>query len=187
MEIKKSSKDIKETRKADIMSTNEDMVLEGYAVVFESPATHGFTEIIDKKALDNTDMTDVALKYNHMDNVLILARTRNKSLTLKVDDKGLYIRAKLIDTQMNKDVYKMVKEGLLDKMSFAFTVRKEEWNEEVTERRILDIDKLFDVSVVDIPFYDDTELYARSKKISEKKKLKTEKRKLEMLLKLKTM
>ena len=73
-----------------------EMIVEGYAVVFDSPATHGFTEIIKKGAFDNCDMKDVPLKYNHDDSHLILARTRNNSLQLEVDDKGLKIRAKLM-------------------------------------------------------------------------------------------
>ena len=43
-------------------------------------------------------MKDVPLKYNHMDNFLILARNKNKSLTLEVDEKGLKVRAELLDT-----------------------------------------------------------------------------------------
>ena len=141
---------------------NEDMIIEGYAVVFESPATHGFTEIIDRNAFNGCDMKDVPLKYNHSDNHLILARTRNNSLELIVDDKGLKIRATLIDTVNNRDIYKMIKAGLLDKMSFAFTVSEEEWDYDTDTRRILKIDKLYDVSVVDMPFYDTTSIYARA-------------------------
>lgn len=140
----------------------DKMIIEGYAITFNSPATHGYTEIIDEKALDNTDMSDVPLKYNHEDSHLLLARTRNKSLELKVDEKGLFIRAELIDTQSNKDVYKCIKAGLIDKMSFAFTTRGDEYDYDTDTRRITDIDRLYDVSVVDIPWYDSTSIYARS-------------------------
>ena len=133
-------------------SISDEMIVEGYAVIFDSPATHGFTEIIDKNAFNGCDMKDVPLKYNHSDNFLILARTRNNSLELFIDEKGLKIRANLIDTTNNRDIYKMIKAGLLDKMSFAFTVSEEEWDYENDTRRILRIDKLYDVSVVDTPF-----------------------------------
>ena len=104
----------------------EKMIIEGYPITFDSPATHwGMTEIIDKKALDKTDMSDVPLKYNHEDSHLIMARTRNKSLKLEVDDKGLKMTAELIDTQSNRDIYKSIKAGLIDKMSFAVTTRGE--------------------------------------------------------------
>lgn len=137
------------------------MIIEGYPVVFESPATHGFTEIIDKRALDSCDMSDVPLKYNHEDAHPIMARTRNNSLELKKDEKGLYMRAELLDTSTNIDIYKSIKAGLLDKMSFAFTVSEDSYDYDTDTRRILSIDKLYDVSVVDMPFYDSTSLYAR--------------------------
>ena len=155
----------KETRLLEAeLRTNEDedkMIIEGYAITFNSPATHGYTEIISDRALDNTDMSDVPLKYNHEDSHLIMARTRNHSLELKKDDKGLLIKAELIDTQSNKDIYKSIKAGLIDKMSFAFTVRADEYDYDTDTRTITDIDKLYDVSVVDMPFYDSTSVYAR--------------------------
>ena len=141
---------------------NNEMIVEGYAVVFDSPATHGFTEIIDRNAFNECDMRDVPLKYNHSDNFLILARTRNNSLELIVDDKGLKIKASLLDTTNNRDIFKMIKAGLLDKMSFAFTVSEEDWDYQTDTRRILKIDKLYDVAVVDTPFYDTTSIYARA-------------------------
>lgn len=142
---------------------NEDnkMIVEGYPIVFESPATHGYTEIIDSKSLDSCDMSDVPLKYNHEDSYPIMARTRNHSLELKKDEKGLYMRAELLDTSTNIDIYKSIKAGLLDKMSFAFTVKEDNYDYDTDTRRILSIDKLYDVSIVDMPFYDSTSLYAR--------------------------
>ena len=155
----------KETRllEVELRTPEEDdkMIIEGYAITFNSPATHGYTEIISDRALDNTDMSDVPLKYNHEDSHLIMARTRNKSLELKKDEKGLLIKAELIDTQSNKDIYKSIKAGLIDKMSFAFSVRGDEYDYDTDTRTITDIDKLYDVSVVDMPFYDSTSVYAR--------------------------
>ena len=173
-------KNKKEIRLLDVRALeNEEMTLEGYAVIFDNPSTHCWTEIVDKNAFENCDMNDVCLKYNHEDNFLLLARTRNKSLELSIDEIGLKIKARLIDTTSNRDVYKSVQAGLLDKMSFAFTVVKDEWDYETNTRTILEIDKLFDVSVVDVPFYDSTEVFARSKQEYEKEKKKYEKLKLE--------
>lgn len=147
------------------------MILEGYAIVFDKPATHSygkrkFTEVIKSGALDHTDMKDVPLRYNHNDTWIIIARTRNHSLMLIKDNIGLKIRAELIDTQSNQDIYKSVKAKLIDKMSFSFTVadRGDTWQygEEETVREVTAIDKLYDVSLVDVPFYDTTSVYARS-------------------------
>lgn len=152
-------------------STDEKMTIEGYAITFDSPATHQygtrkFTETIKRGALDNTDMKDVPLRYNHNDNVMVMARTRNKSLRLIKDEQGLLIQADLIDTQSNRDLYKGIKEGLIDKMSFAFRVADggDAWTfgEEETIRDVNNIDRLFDVSIVDQPFYSDTSIYTRS-------------------------
>lgn len=170
------------------------MIIEGYAITFEQPATHkrgkfSFTEIVKRGALNHTDMKDVPLRYNHNDSWCIMARTRNNSLQLVVDDVGLKIKAELIDTQSNRDIYKSIQEGLIDKMSFAFTVadRGDNWEygETETVRTVTDINKLYDVSVVDTPFYDTTSVYARSFELLENnlKQLDSfdlEKRKLQM-------
>lgn len=144
------------------------MIIEGYALVFDSETLigdeeWGFYESIDRRALDGANMKDVPLKYNHSDAVPILARTRNKSLELTVDDKGLKIHAELLDTQDAIDMYKRIKSGLIDKMSFAFTVKEEDVTKGKTpHRKIKKFDRIFDVSVVDTPAYDDTSVYARS-------------------------
>ena len=138
------------------------MIIEGYPITFNMPATHwGMTEIIDPEALVEADIRDVPLRYNHEESFLILARTRNNSLKLSVDEKGLKMRAELIDTQSNKDIYKSIQSGLLDKMSFAFTTKEESYDFETDTRKILRIDRLWDVSVVDVPYYDSTTLSAR--------------------------
>jgi HK97 family phage prohead protease len=162
---------IKETRLADVTLHEEDdkMILEGYALVFNNETLigdeeYGFLEEIDSRALSETKMKDVPMKYNHMDSFLILARTRNQSLQLSVDSQGLKVRAELLDTNTNQDIYKMVRSGLLDKMSFAFTVDEQVWNREgrIPKRTITKIERLYDVSVVDTPAYDATSIYARS-------------------------
>ena len=157
-----------ENRLSDVSFKEEDeqkMVLEGYAIVFDQETLigdkdKGFIESIDRNALKNANMKDVPMKYNHDDSFLIIARTRNNSLRLTVDDIGLKVRAELIDTDSNKDIYKMVKAGLLDKMSFAFTVssQKIDRSGDVPKRTITGIDRLYDVSIVDIPAYDQTSI-----------------------------
>lgn len=151
------------------------MIIEGYAALYDDETLigsedFGFFERIEKGAFDGANMKDVPLKYNHSDAVPILARTRNKSLELKTDDKGLFIRAELLDTQDNIDMYKRIKAGLIDKMSFAFTVKSEgeTWEKgKIPKRSIKKFDRIFDVSVVDIPAYENTSIYARSLEMCE--------------------
>lgn len=160
----------KETRIAEIRATSEEkMIIEGYAIKFNEETLigseeYGFREEIDASALTGAKMSDVPLKYNHQDNFLVLARTRNKSLELEVDNVGLKITAELLDTQSNRDIYLMVRNGLLDKMSFAFTVKSQSWDRsgEIPKRTVKEIDRLYDVSIVDVPAYEGTSIYARS-------------------------
>jgi HK97 family phage prohead protease len=172
--VKKVSKFQNEQRLIEMRAVDNEegkMIIEGYAITYDQPATHEyggrkFTEIIKRGALDYTDMSDVPLRYNHNDTWCIMARTRNNSLQLIKDERGLKIVAELIDTQSNRDIYKSIQEGLIDKMSFAFTVsdRGDNWTygDDETLREVTAIKKLYDVSVVDTPFYDTTSVFARS-------------------------
>ena len=159
----------KEIRKLDIQfraETTEDekMEIKGYAVVFNSPETYGYTEVISKNALDNARMDDVVLRYNHNDSFMVLARTRNGSLRLNRDEKGLFMDAILQDDiTEHKNIFNAIKSGLIDKQSFAFTVEEDEYYYETDTRTITKIGKLFDVSVVDQPFYNATDVSIASK------------------------
>ena len=158
-----------ELRDAQFTEDSENRkILEGYAVVFDKPTVLyeycgvEYKEIIQKSAFDNADLKDVCLKYNHGDSKGILARTRNGSLQLKVDDFGLKFRATLLDTTDANDVYINVKNGLLDKCSFAFRIDEDLYNQETHTRTITKIKRVYEISVVDIPAYDDTNVEARS-------------------------
>lgn len=154
----------KEIRKLDLQfraETNEEekMEIKGYAAVFNSPETYGYTEIIAPTAFDEADMSDVVLRYNHNDSFMVLARTRNKSLKLDVDEKGLYMDATLQDDiTEHKDIFNAIKSELIDKQSFAFTVDEDTYDYDTDTRTITKIGKLFDVSVVDQPFYNATDV-----------------------------
>lgn len=200
---------MKEIRKLDMQfraADNEDgkMEIKGYAVVFNSPETYGYTEIISDRALDETDMSDVVLRYNHNDSFMVLARTRNKSLSLEKDEKGLMIDAVLQDDITDhRNIYNAIKSGLIDKQSFAFSVDEDEYDYDTDTRTITKIGKLFDVSVVDQPFYNATDVSVARKENDEfltkreelrkqhekeleeqRKKEELEKRKAEVLAKL---
>ena len=160
----------KEIRKLDIQFRAEDnddgkMEIKGYAAVYDSPETYAYTELIAKGAFDDSDMSDVVLRYNHNDNFMVLARTRNKSLDLNIDDKGLFMTARLQDDiTEHKNIFNAIKSGLIDKQSFAFTVEEDNYDYDTDTRTITKIGKVFDVSVVDQPFYNATDVsVARNK------------------------
>ena len=155
---------MKEIRKLDLQfraEKNEDnkMEIKGYAAVFNSPETYDYTEVIAPTAFDEADMSDVVLRYNHNDSFMVLARTRNKSLNLSVDEKGLFMDAILQDDiQAHKDIFNAIQSGLIDKQSFAFSVEEDNYDYETDTRTITKIGKLFDTSVVDQPFYNATDV-----------------------------
>ena len=154
----------KEIRKLDLQFRAEDtedgkMEIKGYAAVFNSPETYSYTEVISNRAFDDADMSDVVLRYNHNDSFMVLARTRNHSLELNVDEKGLFIDAKLQDDITDhKNIFNAIKSGLIDKQSFAFVVDEDEYDYDTDTRTITKIGKVFDVSVVDQPFYNATDV-----------------------------
>lgn len=154
---------MKEIRKLDLQFRAEEqdnkMEIKGYAVVFNSPETYDYTEVIDEHALDNADMSDVVLRYNHNDSFMVLARTRNNSLKLNVDNTGLMMDATLQDDiTEHRNIYNAIKSGLIDKQSFAFTIDEDEYDYDTDTRTITKIGKLYDVSVVDQPFYNATDV-----------------------------
>lgn len=151
----------------EMRSLNEESrEVEGYAVVFNSITDLGwFTEEIDPHAFDEADMSNIYLLGNHDENI-VLAGTSNNTLKWDIDEKGVFQRSQIIDTSVGEDWLKLVKNGLINKQSFAFTIARdgEEWTERNgKEHRIIrKIDKMFDFSLVTYPAYSQTSAYARS-------------------------
>ena len=200
--IVREMKQMKEIRKLDMQFRAEEtedkkMEIKGYAAVFNSPETYSYTEVISDKAFDDADMSDVVLRYNHNDSFMVLARTRNDSLKLNVDEKGLYIDATLQDDITDhRNIFNAIKSGLIDKQSFAFVVDEDEYDYDTDTRTITKIGKVFDVSVVDQPFYNATDVSVARNQNDEylekrnqlrkehEEKLKLEDKKKELLEKL---
>ena len=171
-------------RFADIsFEENTEDRLEGIAAVFNQITNIGsFTEEIAPEAFNNADMSDVVLNFNHDDSVL-LAGTRNGSLQLQVRDNGLFQSSQVIDTMQGQDVMKLVRAGLISKMSFAFSIAEggEEWSQRdgKEHRTITGISRLYDVSLVTFPAYSGTSVWSRanSDELAEKHKALMQKRK----------
>lgn len=158
-----------EVRLADDVQDDDQLIVEGYAVRFNDPAVlytdefgNEYKEVIARGALDGADLSDVPFKYNHSNETMIMARTRNNTLQLTIDEFGLFIRAELADTSTGRDLYTLIKRGDIDKMSFAFTVLEDTYDRDNRTRTINKIDKLFDVAAVDFPAYESTSISARS-------------------------
>jgi len=144
-----------------------DMTIEGVACVFDSETTLfewdgiEYKEKVDKNAFAEADISDVIFNYNHGGRVY--ARTRNDSLHLEVKEDGLHVLISLNpEDEGHKQLYRDIKNGLIDKMSYAYTVSEEAYDVDTHVRTVLKIKKLYDVSAVDIPAYDSTSISARS-------------------------
>ena len=148
----------------------KEMIVQGQAVTFEQETVlfkcgeTEYKEVIDRNAFNETDMSDVIFNYNHGGKVV--ARTRNNTLKLSIDADGLNIEARLDGTEEGRKLYEEIKGGYIDRMSFCFTVKEESYNQETHTWRVLKVDKLYDVSAVDIPAYDTTSISARSSRLA---------------------
>ena len=137
-------------------------IFRGHAAVFdqESQDLGGFTEVIARGAFRRalTESQDTVALFNH-DSNLVLGRTTNRTLELKEDPRGLHAEFNAPDTQYARDIRELVKRGDVHQMSFAFTVLRDDWQERTDGtvlRRVLEVDRLYDVSLVTTPAYTQT-------------------------------
>ena len=162
--------------RADNNEKNGDYI-EGRPIVYDSRTDLGwFDEIIEKGALKETDLKDVRFLVNHNLDMIPLARSRNNNenstMQLITDEKGLKIRVNL-DTENNseaRNLYSAIKRGDITGMSFMFAIDTEEWEELDSDhptRHIEKISKVFEVSAVTFPAYEETEINARAKETLE--------------------
>ena len=145
----------------DKQPDKQPKTIEGYALLFNSPSKDlgGFTEVIDPKALDGVDLSNVIMLDQH-DYSKPLASVKAGTLKLDTDEKGLHFVATLDDSvSYANDAYQNVKSGNVDSMSFRFDVddngdsfSKDESGKIV--RTIKQVKDLFEVSTVTIPAYD---------------------------------
>ena len=153
-------------------------IVEGLAAVYEqetviSDCFGEFTEIIRSGAFDDCYFSDVRLLVNHDMNGIALARSRrnNKSdkpntMQLTVDEKGVNISADLdtVNNEQARALYSAISRGDMDGMSFCFFVspNNQRWNDDLSYREILKVDKVIEVSAVNFPAYGGTNINSRS-------------------------
>lgn len=135
--------------------------ISGYALKFDTPSKDlgGFVEVLDKDSLSDIELDGIKLLNNHDFSQVLASSPQN--MTLTVDDTGLKFEADLDpEVSFAKDVYQNVKNGNLDKCSFGFATDQDTFIKEGEQvvRHIKKINSLFDVSIVAIPAYDDTDV-----------------------------
>ena len=169
-------------------------IITGRPIVFNARTNLGYyDEIIAAGALDDADLKDVRFLVNHNTDMIPLARSRNNNanstMQMSVDDEGMSIRVDL-DIENNseaRNLYSAVNRGDISGMSFMFSVDEQDWEDADSEhptRTILKLGKVFEVSAVTFPAYEQTSIQARG--LSDaldgaKESLERERRRLEQI------
>lgn len=152
----------------------EDLIIEGYFVVFNQPyyVDDMMEEIVSPGAFDGCEMDDVRALVDHMTH-LVLGRTIAHTLTISIDDYGLYgtIRINPQDTDA-VNLHARTQRGDVDQASFGFDeaidgVVWEDLPGGRIRRNILHISKLWEISVCTFPAYEQTYVSARSQTASD--------------------
>ena len=165
----------KEIRSFNIASTDDSRKVGGYAIVWNSLSVDlgGFREIISPTAVTNEliNNSDIIFNYNH-DNNYMLGRSRNGegTLSLKIDETGLYFECDLPNSPMGDNIKESIRRGDLSQCSFAFSLDPDDETAETWEhkddgiyRTINRIAGLYDVSCVNFPAYEETSISERAK------------------------
>lgn len=146
-----------------------DYYVEGYATTYDQPYEMGvvegetYYEQIDRGALDSADLSDVIMQYDHQGRVL--ARQSNGTLLVEpAGSHGLFVAADLSRSAAARDIYGDIQAGLIDGMSWAFTIADggDYFDRATHTRHITRIRKVYDVSAVSIPANPATDIAARS-------------------------
>ena len=162
----------------ELRQEGEDNVVVGYGSVFNTLSNElgGFREIIAEGAFDGRLEDDVRFLINH--DGLPLARTTNGTLRLSTDERGLKYEAKVANTSLGRDLVELMRNGTINQSSFAFVVEDDSWEvrDGMNIRTINKVSRLYDVSAVTYPAYEEASVALRSmeewKKTEDEKVLK---------------
>lgn len=164
-EIRKiTDKEVRTFNVSNIEVRNDNGVntVVGYGAVFNSESNDlgGFVEYVAPGAFDGRLEDDVRFLINH--DGLPLARTTNGTLRLSVDERGLKYEADMPDTTLANDLMTLLRNGTISQSSFAFTVEDDSWEniDGKNVRTINKVSRLYDVSSVTYPAYNEAGSFA---------------------------
>ena len=155
-----------------------NLYIEGYFAVYNSRYNlwDGAYETIAPGAFEGETQKDVRALCNH-DSTLVLGRTTAGTLTLRTDEVGLW--GSIIINQADQDamnLYERVKRGDVTQCSFGFDIVDQDVEYQDGEPTVWVIKKvrLYEVSVVTFPAYEDTGVSVRRREFAELARRKTE-------------
>lgn len=167
---------------------SDDLYISGYFSVFNSnyEIWDGATESIAPTAFDDALADDIRCLINH-ESRLVLGRTKANTLTLKTDSRGLWGEVKVNPKDQDAmNLYERVKRGDVDQCSFGFDILEEEFVDNITSVHwTIKKVRLYEVSVVTFPAYQETSVSARKEQLDNIRKRESEAWKEKMLRKLK--
>lgn len=141
-------------------------VISGYFVVFG--ATYempwGDTETVDPHAFDGQLNGDIRALIDH-ETRLVLGRTDAGTLSLRVDETGLYGEIQINSADSDAmNLYARVQRGDVSQCSFGFDITAEDYEQhpDGTVHWTIKAVTLYEVSVVTFPAYAATSVTARS-------------------------
>ena len=144
------------TTTIELRAEGDGNTFSGYAALFNSPSEPlPFTEVIAPGAFKRSlkSRNDVKMLWNH-DSGSVLASTRSGTLSLVEDERGLKVTAVLPDTTAGRDARELISKGIVDAMSFGFSVPAggDSWSNDGSTRTLKSV-RLHEVSVVAWPAY----------------------------------
>lgn len=150
-----------ERRAAELEVRAKGRTLEGYAAVFEQRARIvDFDEMIARGAFADTLKSGDKLALVDHDATKLLARTRNGSLRLAEDTRGLHFEIALPKTSLADDVLALAEASSLGGASFGFLPKRETWQGSLRTLHAIDLREISIVSAW--PAYPQTTVSARS-------------------------
>ncbi|MEG0430292.1 MAG: HK97 family phage prohead protease [Anaerovoracaceae bacterium] len=195
----------REYRNMPVMASTQErrfeteQYVEGFATTFNEPYVMfrcgdiEYKEVIDKDALRGADLSDVIFQYNHKGRVYARNKMRQgkpQTLLLEPQEKGLFVAADLSSTEDSRKMFDEIDKGLIYQMSWGFTVEEDSYNVDTHTRTILKIKKVYDVSAVDLPANEFTDISARSwvdGVIEQEERESLEREKLKQKIRIRTM
>ena len=146
---------------AAVFNQRSKLIAEGGKIFYEYIERGAFDEVLQREDLD------VKLTFNHKKD-MIMGRSKSGTLTLSVDETGLFFRAEVPNTTLGNDTWEMVQRGDYPDCSFVFTIKENRWERDSEGNAIHYVKRvagLYDVAICVDGAYEQTTVgaeYARA-------------------------